>query len=103
MREDRYELVFNGAGGCTLTDHEDEVIWTSDADEEFKEEFDDVVTPDNADDIIAWLCEEGYIPSGAEVSVIDELNDDTGSWLIDDELDIEADEDEEGDDDETEH
>jgi len=54
-----------------------EVMWTSQGDEDFAKEFDNGETFDTADDeqmddVLGWLVDEGYIPPGLEVDVIEE-------------------------------
>lgn len=54
-----------------------EVMWTSDGDEEFAKEFDSGETFDTADDeqmddILGWLVDEGYIPPGVEIDILEE-------------------------------
>ena len=85
-----YELTLRLDGTVALTQG-GEVIWTSDNDDEFLEEFgEEVFTDEDADDIIGYLTDEGYIPPRVDVHVVDECDSD-------DPLDCEEDEDSDDD------
>ncbi len=78
-----YELVIDDAGTATLT-LGGEVLWTSDADDDFAEEFPDTIIEfddkDQTDDVIEWLTEEGYLPPGVDVDVIEDNSAQTGRF-----------------------
>jgi hypothetical protein len=73
-----YELVVTDAGTAYLTCG-GEVMWSSDADEDyaefFEDEFVDVTDDSQVDEIIEWLQEMGYIPPKVDVGVIREADD----------------------------
>jgi hypothetical protein len=70
-----YELIVTDDGLAYLTCG-GEVLWSSDADDEYAEAFDDefvdVMDEEQTDKIIEWLQEEGYMPPDVEVGVIRE-------------------------------
>jgi hypothetical protein len=87
----KYEFVLYGDSSAALT-LDGEVMWSSDNDEEFLAEFDEVITSDEIDGVIDWLEGEGYIPPGVEVDIVDYSGEDDDED-DDDELDDEDDED----------
>jgi len=95
-----YELVIDDAGSGTLTCGGD-VLWTSDADDDFAEDFPDTLLDidDEAQgrEIIDWLRDEGYIPPGVPVRVIADDSAETGELRA---LDDDDDDDDEDSDDE---
>lgn len=78
-----YELVIGDAGSVTLTCG-GEVMWTSDADDDFAEDFPDTIIEfddeGEIDEVIGWLIEEGYLPPGADVSVVEDDSATTGRF-----------------------
>jgi hypothetical protein len=92
--EVRYEVLLRDDGSAHLTCG-DEVMWTSDGDDEFYEEF-GVESLDSEDipDLIDWLTSEGYMPPGVEPDIVDESDDGPADDDEDDDED-EDDEDEE--------
>jgi len=72
-----YELLVSKSG-ATLTCG-GEVMWTSDGDDAFLEEFgEEVIDYDDdeqLDDVIGWLVDQGYVPPSVEVDILE----DTGS------------------------
>lgn len=67
-----YELVIRHDGTLALTQG-GEVMWTSDNDDDFSEEFgEEVFDADDADDVLDYLEENDYIPPDVEVSIVDE-------------------------------
>ncbi len=54
-------LVFLAGGQCML-EEDGEQCWCSDADDDFTEEFGDAfLDPDDAEDILAYLVDEGHL------------------------------------------
>ena len=90
-----YELVIDDAGSCTLTCGGD-VIWVSDADDDFAEEFPDRIEFDDeeqTESVVEWLNEEGYIPPGVAVEIVSDDSAETGNFAaLDDDEDNEDDE-----------
>jgi hypothetical protein len=73
-----YELVVSDTGTAMLT-LGGEVIWWSDADDEFSEEFTDsefidVMDEEQTDAVIEWLVAKGYIPPDLDVDVMSEAD-----------------------------
>lgn len=92
----KYELVIYAGGTAVLTDEEDATLWASDADEDFAEEFPDVLTYEDGDAIMEYLFDCDYLPEDSAVTIVQ--SDDTGLHEIitsDDDADDEEDEDEE--------
>ena len=69
-----YELILTEAGACILQ-MDDEVMWTSDDDEEFQEEFGDLIGSDTLNDVAAWLVDAGYLPPRVPLLIRDETMD----------------------------
>lgn len=94
----RYELTLTEAGQCMLT-LDDELMWSSDGDDDFVEEFGEVVESGEIEDVAAWLVDEGYIPPRVEIDFADETVE-AGSesgWF--EKLDADADDDDDADED----
>jgi hypothetical protein len=66
-----YEFIVYAEEGTAVLTMGGEVMWTSDGDDEFSAEFDDLVDVSEADAIIDWLCENDYLPPGVAVAVIE--------------------------------
>jgi len=70
-----YELVVSDTGTASLQCG-GEVLWSSDGDEayseEFEDEFIDVMDEEQTDDVISWLCQQGYMPPRVPVAVLRE-------------------------------
>jgi hypothetical protein len=70
-----YELVIDVEEGSAHLTCGGEVVWSSDEDADFTEEFDDdfidIENDDQCDEIVDWLCEQGYVPPGVEVEYVD--------------------------------
>jgi len=92
-----YELCIYAGGTAILANEAGETVWTSDGDDDFAREFDDVVTYEDGDAIAEYLEDCDYLPEGMALDIVE--SDDTGlhelagSDLEDD--DDEDDEDEE--------
>src|SRR5271154_6502731 len=69
-----YELVIAGDGTAALTCG-GEMLWSCDGDEEYEREFGkepiDIEDDELIDDVIDWLVEQGYMPPGVELDVVD--------------------------------
>lgn len=88
-----FELVFYYGGTAILT-KDGEVVWASDADEKFMEEFDDTVTIDDSDEVLDYLEDEQYLPEGVECALVSDASGDAGE-SDDEEEDEDEDEDDE--------
>lgn len=56
------ELILRPEGTAELVDANDLTLWASDTDEDFQEEaFDDFLTEDDLDDLLAYLADSGVI------------------------------------------
>jgi hypothetical protein len=68
-----YELIITAAGTASLTCG-GEVLWVSDGDDDYAEEFDDeyidITDEAQCEDVISWLTAQGYIPPRVPVSII---------------------------------
>ena len=91
-----YELVIDDAGGCTLTCG-GEVMWVSDADDEFAEEFGELIEYDDDEqtgEVIEWLVDRGYVPPGVDVNIVQDDSAETGNYrALDDDDDDDDDDD----------
>jgi hypothetical protein len=87
------ELTVYAAGTAVLTDAAGDLLWSSDADEDFLAEFDAFVTVDDADDVADYLEDAGYIDEGEAVDIVE--SDDDGNPTDPDEDDEDEDEEEE--------
>ena len=77
-----YELVIGDDGSCVLTCGGD-VTWTSDDDDEFAEEFAELIEYDDEEqtgELVEWLVEQGYIPPGVEVDIVEDDSSATGNF-----------------------
>jgi len=99
----RYELLLTDTGQCLLT-LDGETMWSSDGDDDFTEEFGQLIESNELNDVAAWLVSEGYIPPRVEIDVVDESIEpgEESGWFetLDDPDDDDEDEDddtEEGD------
>jgi hypothetical protein len=96
--EFQYELLLRDDGTAMLTLGGD-VMWASDGDSNFAEEFgDELLDSEDIPDVIDWLTGAGYLPPGVEPAVEDESND----GPADDDDDDDEDDDENWEDDEDE-
>lgn len=67
-----YELVFDPEGSVTLLDSEHELVWASDSDDDFADDFEgDLFTGDDAEEILEYLEEHGILPEGSEVDIVE--------------------------------
>ena len=68
-----YELLITAEGGYILTQG-GEVMWSGDDDDDFAESFGLEMAGDDeeADDVLDWLEDEGYLPPKVDVTIVDE-------------------------------
>lgn len=79
-----FELVFKADGSVELRDSAKTVVWSSDSDDDFAEEFDGdfFSDEDDSDDILDYLDEQGHIDlESDEIDIVendlqDEADDD---------------------------
>lgn len=88
-----WELTIYADGVAILTDPRGNTHWTSDDDDEFAEEFPDVLSFEDGDEILDYLTGCGIVPEDVEVDIVE--TDDTGLNAV-----LEGDEDEDPDEDE---
>jgi len=56
------ELILRPHGTAELVNSDEKVLWASDADEDFKEEFpDEFLNEDEFDDVLDWLYHNGVV------------------------------------------
>lgn len=56
------ELILRPHGTCELVNADAKILWASDTDEDFKEEFpDEFLSEDEFDDILDWLSQNGVV------------------------------------------
>ena len=75
-----YELELQDDGSIALM-QDGEVMWTSDNDDDFAEDFDEVSEPDDMDDVVFWLREHGESPPRGDVLV--RVDDGAEEWIND--------------------
>lgn len=91
------EIIFRHAGHAELVDAEDNVLWSSDADEDFKESIsDEILSADDADDVLQYLEDSGHVTDR------EATNFESGDWPVTEENDDEDDDEDDEDDDEPE-
>jgi hypothetical protein len=89
-----YELTLDTAGNVMLTQGS-ELMWTSEHDDEFKEDWgSDDITGEELEEVATWLVDEEYLPPGVEVHFVSEPDND--DWV--DPVDGSGDDDEDSDD-----
>jgi hypothetical protein len=70
-----YEFVVAVTTGTAHLTCGGEMMWSSDEDDSFAEEFGgdfiDIDNDEQCDEVIDWLCEQGYVPPGVEVEIVD--------------------------------
>lgn len=67
-----YELIFDETGRVQLKDHTGRLVWSSDNDDDFAEEFDDdFFDGDQSDDIIDYLIEQGHLEGDEEIDIVE--------------------------------
>lgn len=90
-----WELCIYAGGTAILANEDGDTVWASDADDEFCREFDDALTFEDGDDIAQYLEDEGVLPEGIALDIVE--SDDTGlnpvlsGDLDDDEADLDED------------
>jgi hypothetical protein len=65
------EFIRYEDGTCALMDG-DELLWSSDNDDEYLGEFDASIDSDDIDDVLAWLEENEYIEPDETIDITDE-------------------------------
>ena len=78
-------LLFTAHGTVQLLDDDDNVLWSSDDDDEFTDEFgDEFLEEEDTEEILAFLVEHGMLHEGQEVDqCVDALEDSEGVDLDD--------------------
>lgn len=71
-----WELCIYAGGTAILADEDGNTVWTSDSDDEFCREFDDALTFEDGDDIAQYLEDEGIMPAGIALDIVEA--DDSG-------------------------
>jgi hypothetical protein len=70
-----YELVIDADEGTATLTCGGEVMWQSDQDPDYTEEwgdsFIDIADDDQIDELFDWLVSKGYAPPGVEYDVVD--------------------------------
>jgi hypothetical protein len=66
------EFVRYADGSCCLTDEAGEMLWSSDNDDDFQEEFGESIDGEEIDDVLAYLDEAGYMDEDESIDVVDE-------------------------------
>jgi hypothetical protein len=89
----KHELTIYAGGTAILTDARGSPVWHSDSDEEFAEEFGELVTFEDGDDVAQYLEDAGYLDEDDALDIVE--TDETGLADPDD-----TDEDEDADADE---
>lgn len=74
-----WELCIYDTGTAVLTDERGEVVWSSDDDDEFAQEFEDVLTFEDGDAIAEWLEEHGHLPDDVDLDIVE--SDDDGELI----------------------
>jgi hypothetical protein len=65
------EFIRYADGRCALLE-DGELQWSADNDDEFLEEFDALIEPEEVDEVLEYLEEAGYIEPDESVDVTDE-------------------------------
>jgi hypothetical protein len=65
------ELTIYRDGKAVLTDDAGELLWSSDNDDDFACEFEEVCTFDDGEDICGYLEDAGYIDSTDAVDIVE--------------------------------
>lgn len=81
--EFEYTFTLQADGIATLANG-GENLWASDGDDDFAEEFGtDAIVSAEIEDVVGWLVEQGYIPDGVEIDLVDESTEATAEneWL----------------------
>lgn len=88
------ELTFYDDGTAILTDAAGDVVWASDADEDWLETGAEpfLTLAEDKDDVLEFLEDAGYIEEGEDVEVTQEEDDEESDDFDDDDDDEEDDE-----------
>lgn len=66
-------------GRCCLTDEDGDMLWSSDNDDDFQEEFGETIDSEDVDGVLEYLEDAGYLTDGDTVDVVDEDDEETES------------------------
>lgn len=85
--------------GVAILTRGGEQVWASDEDEEFLQDFDELLTVDDADDVLGYLEAAGHLEEGEECEIEEahgdpDDDDDADDFDPDEDLDEDEDEDE---------
>lgn len=82
-----FELIFHPQGTVELLDSEGDSAWTSDADDDFADEFEgDFFDDSDADEILEYLDDQGYVD--LDEDDIDIIENDLEDESDDDAIDV---------------
>ena len=70
------EFIRYEDGTCALLD-DDELLWSSDNDDEFLEEFDATIDSADIDEVLEYLEDAEYIEPDDSVDIVDEADNGT--------------------------
>ncbi len=70
------EFVLHKDGSCILTQGGN-VIWSSDNDDEYQEDFGERIESEDIDDVLEYLEDAGELEDGDSVDIVDENDDGT--------------------------
>lgn len=80
------EFTLHADGSCSLSE-DGELVWSSDDDDEFLEEFDATIDPEEIDEVVEWLEDNDYLSEDDALDIVYE-DDSSGiaakggdSWL----------------------
>jgi hypothetical protein len=68
---DAWTLTMDAFGSMTLVDADATQVWASDSDEDYQEQFDQLVEFDEVEDVLGYLeFEAEVLPEGVDVEVV---------------------------------
>ncbi|MGH7748807.1 MAG: hypothetical protein ACREQ5_29200 [Candidatus Dormibacteria bacterium] len=94
MANNKLELVIRPHGAAELLDDREKILWSSDSDDKFREDFPEFLGEDDIDEVLNWLYNQDILTE----EEFDLFQDDTYDTIIES-LDEESEENEEFDDD----
>ena len=69
----KFDLSFTAHGTAQLFNKDDELIWSSDNDMNFKDEFtDEFLGEEDSDDVLDWLIEQHHLQPDDEIDVYED-------------------------------
>lgn len=88
-----FELIFSASGSVELVEvdkHTEILLWSSDEDEDFAEEFgDDFFDGEDAEEIIEYLIDNEYVDENSAIDILEEdLEDEEIAEYDDDDLPV---------------